>query len=103
MTKLLTYNTTNWIKKSKTFTLFIVRFQDNKGNIYEWIPRWDEIENIFKRAYATEELNNGENWQPIVTSALQVLIWYTNNIIVQGISLEDNRKVTKESNSIKKK
>jgi hypothetical protein len=42
------------------FGLHKVCFKDRQGNRYEWVPKWDEVRNIYTIAALTEVLNQGQ-------------------------------------------
>lgn len=43
-----------------TFGRHKVWFKDTQGNRYQWVPKWDEVRNIYTVAALTEVLNRGQ-------------------------------------------
>jgi len=49
----------NIVKDEGTgFNLFIVKLTNSQGNIYSWVPKWEDLHQIFLSAYMTEYYNN---------------------------------------------
>lgn len=40
--------------------LLVVKFKDQQGHDYEWMPKWDSIRDLFKLCLAVEYRNTGE-------------------------------------------
>ena len=86
--KLIKYKDTDWIKKSDDFTLLIVRFTDSQGNVYEWAPKWNDLQELFQESVNIEEFNFGRNWFGMAETALKVLANLVNSFNCRGLNLE---------------
>jgi len=52
--------------------LLTVKFMDDDGDVYNWMPRWAEAEELFLKAINTESFNKPESeWLPRLANSVQ--------------------------------
>ena len=52
--------------------LLTVKFMDDEGEVYNWMPKWVEAEQLFLKAINTESFNKPESeWLPRLAHAVQ--------------------------------
>jgi hypothetical protein len=83
---MLKFEEIDWINKKETFSLYVVRFKDDKGNIYEWVPKWQDLAEVFHGGVLTENLNSGKDWTILADSALTTLANILSFLVGQPIT-----------------
>ncbi len=90
--KALKFVETNWRtknpKKGRVFQLMVVVFEDEKGNRYDWAPKWDDLNEVFNDAPLTELLNSGNSWLSMIETSLRVISIVANSLNQQGKHLK---------------
>ena len=65
--------------------LLTVKFMDDDGEVYNWMPKWAEAEELFLKAINTESFNKPESeWLPRLANAVQETAQAANQPIQQA-------------------
>lgn len=87
--------------------LLTVKFMDDEGEVYTWMPRWADTEQLFLRAINTEQFNKPESdWLPRFANTVRETAESVNQSLQDGykvsgqfVALSDRKLVISDGES----